>query len=68
MYIKNLLSRFAAAKRKVGVLVDSKNCHESYYSVDRFQDIVEIIIPIFTAAKYHFTTSKYLDFMDFKAL
>jgi hypothetical protein len=53
------------ANRIIGVIVDSKNYHESYYSVDKLQDIIEIINPIFT--KYHFTTSKYLDFIDFKA-
>jgi hypothetical protein len=61
--IQKLLSRLA--NRTIGVIVDSKNYHESYYSVDKLQDIVEIINPIFT--KYHFTTSKYLDFIDFKA-
>lgn len=63
VYIQKLLSRLA--NRTIGVIVDSKNYHESYYSVDKLQDIVEIINPIFT--KYHFTTSKYLDFIDFKA-
>ena len=61
VYIQELLSRLA--NRTIGVIVDSKNDHESYYSIDKFQDIVEIINPIFT--KYHFTTSKYLDFIDF---
>lgn len=63
VYIQKLLSRLA--NRTVGVIVDSKNYHESYYSVDKLQDIIEIINPIFS--KYHFTTSKYLDFIDFKA-
>lgn len=62
VYIQKLLSRLA--NRPIGVIVDSKTYHESYYSVDKIQDIVEIINPIFT--KYHFTTSKYLDFIDFK--
>lgn len=62
VYIQKLLSRLA--NRTIGVIVDSKNDHESYYSIDKFQDIVEIINPIFI--KYHFTTSKYLDFIDFK--
>lgn len=62
MYIKNLLSRLA--NRDVGVIVDSKNQHESYFSVDKFNDILGVIIPIFTT--YYFTTSKYLDFKDFK--
>jgi len=48
------------AGRTIGVTVDSSTYHESYYSIDKFQDIVEIIIPIFM--KYYFTTSKYLDF------
>jgi len=51
------------AGRDVGVIVDSKDKHESYFTVAKFKDIQEIIIPIFT--KYHFTTSKYLDFKDF---
>ena len=63
VYIQKLLNRLA--NRTIGVIVDSKNYHESYYSVDKLQDIIEIINPIFT--KYHFTTSKYLDFLDFKA-
>lgn len=63
VYIKNLLSKLA--KREIGVIVDSKNKHESYFSVDRFKDIVGVIIPIFSL--YHFTTFKYLDFQDFKA-
>lgn len=62
LYIQNLLSRLG--NRTVGVIVDSKIYHESYYSVDKFQDILEIIIPIFT--KSNFTTSKYWYFMDFK--
>lgn len=62
VYIQKLLTRLA--NRKIGVIIDSKNYHESYYSVDKLQDIIEIINPIFT--KYHFTTSKYLDFFDFK--
>jgi hypothetical protein len=63
VYIQKLLSRLA--NRTVGVIVDSKNYHESYYSVDKLQDIIDIINPIFS--KYHFSTSKYLDFIDFKA-
>jgi hypothetical protein len=62
VYIKNLLSRLA--NRDIGVIVDSKNQHESYFSVDKFNDIFDVIIPIFT--KYYFTTTKYLDFKDFK--
>lgn len=62
VYIQNLLSNLA--KRKVGVMVDSKNQHESYYSVSKFKDIVGVIIPIFSY--FHFTTSKYFDFRDFK--
>ena len=62
VYIQNLLSKLA--KREVGVIVDSKNQHESYYSVSKFQDIVGVIIPIFSY--FHFTTSKYFDFLDFK--
>ncbi len=46
------------------MIVDSKNQHESYYSVSKFKDIVGVIIPIFSY--FHFTTSKYLDFCDFK--
>lgn len=61
-FIQDLLSKLA--NRKVGVIVDSKSSDDSYYSVDKFQDIVEIIIPIFT--KFYFTTTKYLDFNDFK--
>ena len=61
LYIKNFLSELAG--RDVGVIVDSKDKHESYFTVAKFKDIQEIIIPIFT--KYHFTTSKYLDFKDF---
>jgi len=61
LYIKNLLSELAG--RDVGVIVDSKDYHESYFTAAKFQDIQEIIIPIFK--KYHFTTSKYLDFQDF---
>ena len=62
VYIKNLLSKLA--ERELGVIVDSKDQHESYYSVSKFQDIVGVIIPIFSL--YHFTTSKYFDFRDFK--
>lgn len=62
-YIKNLLS--GLVNREVGVIVDSKNLHESYYIIAKFQDILEILIPIFS--KYYFTTSKFLDFQDFKA-
>jgi hypothetical protein len=51
--------------REVGIIVDSKNQHESYFMVSKFQDIQEIVIPIFN--KYFFTTSKYLDFNDFKS-
>ena len=52
-------------KREVGVIIDSKNQHESYYMISKFQDILEILIPIFS--KYYFTTSKFLDFQDLKA-
>lgn len=61
LYIQSLLSELAG--RVVGVIVDSKDKHESYFIVAKFKDIQDIIIPIFT--KYHFTTSKYLDFIDF---
>lgn len=61
VYIKNLLSEIGG--REVGVIVDSKDNHESYFTVNKFKDILEIIIPVFT--KYHFTTSKYFDFKDF---
>lgn len=61
VYIKNLLSELA--NRDIGVIIDSKNDHESYYTVNKFQDILEILIPIFSI--YYFTTSKYLDFQDF---
>lgn len=61
LYIKNLLSELAG--RDVGVIVDSKDNHESYFTVAKFKDIQEIIIPIFK--KYYFTSSKYLDFQDF---
>lgn len=37
VYIQNLLSELA--KREIGVIVDSKNKHESYYSVNKFRDI-----------------------------
>jgi len=63
VYIKDLLS--GLVNREVGVIVDSKNHHESYYIIAKFQDILEILIPIFS--KYYFTTSKFLDFQDFKA-
>ena len=62
-YIKNLLSELV--NREVGVIVDSKNLHESYYIIAKFQDILEVLIPIFS--KYYLTTSKYLDFQYFKA-
>jgi hypothetical protein len=61
LYIKNLLSELEG--RDVGVIVDSKDNHESYFTVAKFKDIQEIIIPIFK--KYSFTSSKYLDFNDF---
>jgi len=51
------------AGRDIGVIVDSKDNHESFFTIAKFKDIEEILIPIFT--KYHFTTSKYLDFQDF---
>lgn len=52
--------------REVGVIVDSKkNFHESYNIIAKFQDILELLIPIFS--KYYFTTYKFLDFQDFKA-
>ena len=54
VYIKTLLS--GLANREVGVIVDSKNQHESYYIVAKFIDILEILIPLFS--KYYFTTSK----------
>jgi len=63
VYIKNLLS--GLVNREVGVIIDSKNLHESYYTIAKFQDILEILLPIFS--KYYFTTSKFLDFQDFKA-
>lgn len=63
VYIQNLLS--GLVNRKVGVIVDSKNQHESYYGVFKFTDILEIVIPLFS--KYYFTTSKFLDFQCFKA-
>ena len=63
VYIKNLLSELA--KREIGVIVDSGADHESYYTVSKFKDILNIIIPIFTT--YYFTTSKFLDSQDFKA-
>ena len=55
IYIKNLLSRIA--NRDIGVIVDSKDKHESYFSVDKFMDIYGVIIPIFTI--YFLTTTKY---------
>lgn len=63
VYIKNLLS--GLVNREIGVIIDSKNQHESYYDISKFQDLWDVIIPIFS--KYYFTTSKYLDFQDFKA-
>lgn len=63
VYIKNLLVELVG--RNVGVIVDSKNKHESYFTLANFKDIQEILIPIFST--YYFTTSKYLDFQDFKA-
>lgn len=63
VYIKTLLS--GLANREVGVIVDSKNQHESYYIVAKFIDILEILIPLFS--KYYFTSSKFLDFQCFKA-
>ena len=62
-YIQKLLSELA--NRDIGIIVDSKNQHESYYMVAKFQDILEILIPIFS--RYYLTTSKFLDFQDFKA-
>ena len=62
-HIKNLFS--GLVNREVGVIVDSKNLHESYYIIAKFPDILEILIPIFS--KYYFTTSKLLDFQDLKA-
>ena len=61
-YIKNFLSELA--NREVGVIVDSSNSHESYFIVSKYEDLYEIVIPILS--KYFFTTSKYLDFQDFK--
>lgn len=61
VYIKNLISSLAG--RDIGVIVDSKDNQDSYFTVAKFKDIQEIIIPIFK--RYHFTTSKYLDFKDF---
>lgn len=61
-YIKNLLSELV--NREVGIIIDSKNFHESYYAINKFLDIQEVLIPIFS--KYYFTTSKFLDFQDFK--
>lgn len=63
VYIKNLLS--GLVNRERGVIVDSKNQHESYYIIAKFIDILEILIPLFS--KYYFTTSKFLDFQCFKA-
>lgn len=63
VYIKNLLSELSG--RDVGIILDSKDQHESYFAVNRFRDIQEVIIPVFST--YFFTTSKYLDFQDFKA-
>lgn len=34
---KNLLSELA--KREIGVIIDSKNKHESYFTISKFQDI-----------------------------
>lgn len=62
-YIQNLLS--GLVNREIGIIVDSKNLHESYYMIAKFQDILEILVPIFS--KYYFTTSKFLDFQDFRA-
>lgn len=61
-YIRNLLSELA--NREIGIIVDSKDLHESYYNISKFKDLYEIIIPIFS--KYYFSTSKYFDFQDFK--
>ena len=61
-YIKNMLSKLA--NRDIGSIVKSKRVAESYYQIGKFQDIYEILIPIFT--KYFMTTSKHLDFSDFK--
>ena len=61
-YIKNMLSELA--NREVGVIVDTKNSHESYFLVSKYKDLYEIVIPILS--KYFFTTSKYLDFQEFK--
>jgi hypothetical protein len=51
--------------RQVGVIVDSKNLHGSYYIIAKFKDILEKLILIFW--KYYLTTSKFLDFQYFKA-
>ena len=50
VYIQNLLRELA--NRTIGIIVDSKNQHESYYTIDKYKDIIEIIIPIFS--KYFF--------------
>jgi hypothetical protein len=63
VFIQNLLSELSG--RSVGIITDSKDQHESYFAVNRFIDIQELIIPIFSI--YFFTTTKYLDFQDFKA-
>jgi hypothetical protein len=63
VYIQKLLS--GLVNRSVGIIVDTKDHHESYYTIAKFQDILEILIPIFS--KYYFTTSKFLDFQDLKA-
>ncbi len=46
VYIQNLLSELA--DHVVGVIIDSKDQHESYYSIDKYEDLQEIIIPIFS--------------------
>ena len=63
-YIQNLLSKLV--NRKVGVIVESKTYNEVYFSVDKFQDILEVIIPVFNY--YLLTSFKFLDFIDFKSV
>ena len=51
--------------RRVGIISTSNSDNTCKFEITNMRDIIEIIIPILT--KFHFTSTKYLDFNDWKS-
>ena len=62
-FIQQMLSKLA--NRKVGRVRILGSVDACRLEISTIRDIIEVIIPIFT--EFYFTTTKYLDFNDWKS-